>query len=130
MTHTNDSIENRAKVDCFALAYEVKFVISPNERNTYISVHKNHIIKVEDNELITHADCQTRRYDLKEISLVVDNDFTGMKALVNKLIDENFGKKIKFSIYMLSNKNKLDTFKYVFVYKEFANRKLEQLRKK
>ena len=127
MTHTTDG---RVEVDCSAFVYEFKFVITPNERNTYISVHKNHIIKVEDNVMITHADYQTRRYDLKKTSLVADNDFTCMKELVNSSIDKNCNKKkIKFSIYMLSNKPKLDTFKYVFVFKEFAIRKIEELKK-
>lgn len=131
MTHTTDGMNNRVKVDCFAFVYEVKFVIRPAERNTFISVYKNHIIKIEDNEMITHSDCQTKRYSLNEISLVVDNDFVNMKELVNGLIDKNFNnKKMQFNVCMLSNRPKLDTFKYVFVFKEFVTRKLKKLRDK
>ena len=123
--------QNQVRVDGSAFMYEFKFVIRFEERNTYVSVHKNHIIKAENNEITAHADCQTRRYDLGEIATVSDNDFVRMKELVNQNIDAKFSKKkLQFSIFMLSNKPKLDTCKYVFVFKEFATRKLEEIRKK
>lgn len=118
------------KIERFAFMYEFRFIVRFDERNTFVSVYKNHIIKIDEDNVITHMDCQTRHYDINDIDLVLDNDFPGMKELVEQNIDKNFNKKrMKFSIYMLSNKAKLDTFKYVFVYKEFATRKLDAIRK-
>ena len=128
MSRTNEI--NGQKIERFACMYEFRFIVRFDERNTFISVYKNHIIKTEEDSIVTHMDCQTRHYDINEIDLVLDNDFTGMKELVGKSIDKHFNKKkMKFSIYMLSNKTKLDTFKYVFVFKEFATRKLDAIRK-
>jgi len=132
MTHTNDAVnQNRVKVDCFAFLYEFRFAVRFDDRNTYISVYKNHVIKVDKGIIVTHVECQTRHYDLNDIKIVSDNDFTGMKELVSQCVDKKFNKKkMSFNIYMASNKAKLDTFKYVFVFKEFVARKLDEIRKK
>lgn len=127
---TNDILKkNKAQIGRFAFLYEFRFHIKFSDYNTYISVYKNHVMKVEEEQVITHTDCQTNTYQLDDIVLVEDNDFTTMKHLVHALIDQKFNKKkFQFRIYMLSNKPKLETCKYVFIFKDFAVRRLQALR--
>ena len=121
--------KNKAAVSRFAFLYEFKFHIKFTDRTVFISAYKNHVIKVQDDEVITHADCCTNNLALDEIMLAEDNDFTTMKLLINQLIESNFNKKkFQFKLYLLSNKPKLETCKYVFVLKDFASRKLQEIR--
>jgi len=127
---TTDIIrKNRAEVGRFAFLYEFKFHIKFTDRTIFISAYKNHVMKITDEEVVTHADCQTNTFLLEDLLLAEANDFTTMKFLVDSLIDEKFNKKkIEFSFYLLSNKPKLETCKYVFVLKDFASRKLQEVR--
>ena len=126
MTNIN---KNQTAIGRFAFLYEFKFHIKFTDRTVFISAYKHHIIKVQDNEIITHADCRTNNFVLDDLVLTEDNDFTSMRLLVNQLIEQNFNKKkFQCKLYLLSNKQKLETCKYVFVLKDFASRKLQEIR--
>ena len=129
---TTDIIsKNRAEVGRFAFLYEFKFHIKFVDRTIFISSYKNHVMKITDEEIITHSDCRTNTFLLEDLLLVEATDFTTMKILVDELITEKFNKKkMQFSFFLLSDKPKLETCKYVFVLKDFASRKLQELRDK